>query len=77
VNPKPETVKVLVKNLRVGDRLAPTGRVVTAAPYRGVRCKAGQMRIGVDGHWRSWAAETGVRVRTPRPELSGPSLPGE
>ena len=61
-------MKLLVKDLRVGDKLAASGQTVTAEPYRHARCKAGQVRIGIDGRWRIWRADTEVGVERAQPE---------
>ena len=71
-NPAKTTQRLQVRDLQIGDRLWPTGRVVTAAPYRAARCKAGEVRIGIDGTWHIWRAKT--QVSTSRAPQQGPLL---
>ncbi len=44
-----DTIYIQVQDLRVGDRLWPTMRTVTSAPYRCARCPAGKSKLALDG----------------------------
>lgn len=44
-----DKIQIQVQDLRLGDRLTPTMRTVTMAPYRCARCPAGKSRLMLDG----------------------------
>lgn len=59
----PRTVDVRASQLRVGDWLVGSGRLVTSAPSRGARTPSGKVDVGIDGYGRTWGANTTIRVR--------------
>lgn len=59
----PRTVDVRASQLRKGDWLVGSGRLVTHAPSRGARTPSGKVDVGIDGFRRTWGASTTIRVR--------------
>lgn len=58
----PRTLDVRVSQLRVGDWLVGSGRLVTHAPSRGARTPSGKLDVGIDGFARTWGASTTMRI---------------
>jgi hypothetical protein len=57
------TVDVRASQLRKGDWLIGSGRLVTHNPSRGARTPSGKIDVGIDGYLRTWGASTTIRVR--------------